>query len=99
MKVWDGAGIELATPGSAVKLISVARHFTDCATQPGIVQCTYLGVSGYNFQKTIVFFCLKIFFTFTRSVDPDEMQHYAAFHLGLRCLQKYSFRGFPNTKI
>ena len=32
------------------------------------------------------------------SVDPDEMQHYAAFHLGLHCLQKYSFRGFPNTK-
>ena len=26
------------------------------------------------------------------------MQHYAAFHLGLHCLQKYSFKGFPNTK-
>ena len=23
---------------------------------------------------------------------------YAAFHLGLHCLQKYLFRGFPNTK-
>ena len=32
------------------------------------------------------------------SVDPDEMQHYAAFHLGLHCLQKYSFRGFPEYK-
>ena len=31
---------------------------------------------------------MKIFFTFTNSVDPDEMQHYAAFHLGLHCLQK-----------
>ena len=30
--------------------------------------------------------------------DPDEMQHVAAFHLGLHCLQKYSFRGFTNTK-
>ena len=60
----------------------------------GIVHCTYLGVSGYNFQKNIVFFCLKIFFTFSKSVDPDEMQHFAAFHLGLHCLQKYSFRGF-----
>ena len=59
---------------------------------------SYLGVSGYNFQKNIVFFCVKIFFTFTNSVDPDEMQHYAAFHLGLHCLQKYSFRGFLNTK-
>ena len=57
-----------------------------------------LGVSSFNFQNNIVFFCLKIFFTFTNCEDPDEMQHYAAFHLGLHCLQKYSFRGFPNTK-
>ena len=48
--------------------------------------------------KKNVFFCLKIFFTFTNSVDPDEMQHYAAFHLGIHCLPKYSFGGFPNTK-
>ena len=27
------------------------------------------------------------------SVDPDEMQPYAAFHLGLHCLQKYLFFG------
>ena len=26
------------------------------------------------------------------------MQHYAAFHVHLHCLQKYSFRGFLNTK-
>ena len=32
------------------------------------------------------------------SVDPDEMQHYAAFHLGLHCLQNYKFRGFLYTK-
>ena len=53
-------------------------------------------MSGYNFQKSTVFFCLKICFTFANSVDPDEMQHNAAFHLGLHCLQKYSFRGFSN---
>ena len=41
---------------------------------------------------------MKIFFTFTNSVDPDEMQHYAAFHLGLHCLQKYLFRGFTEFK-
>ena len=35
MKVWDRAGIELPTPGSAVRLASVARHVTDCATRPG----------------------------------------------------------------
>ena len=34
----------------------------------GIVHCTYLGVLGYNFH-----FCLNIFFTFTNSVDLDEM--------------------------
>ena len=34
-KVWDRAGIELATPGSAVRLASVARHVTDCAMWPG----------------------------------------------------------------
>ena len=28
---------------------------------------------------------------FTNSVDPDEMQQHAAFHLGLHCLQKYLF--------
>ena len=48
--------------------------------------------------NNIVFFCMKIFLTFANSVDPDEMQLYAAFHQGLHCLQKYSFRSFPNTK-
>ena len=41
--------------------------------------------------------CLKIFFTFTNSVDPDEMQQHAAFHLGYHCLQNYSLRGFLNA--
>ena len=34
-KVWDLAGIELATPGSAVRRASVVRHVTDCTTRPG----------------------------------------------------------------
>ena len=34
-KVWDRAGIELATPGIAVSHASVARHVTDYATWPG----------------------------------------------------------------
>ena len=33
--VWDQAWIKLATPGSAVRLASVARQVTDCATLPG----------------------------------------------------------------
>ena len=32
------------------------------------------------------------------SEDPDEMQHHAAFHLGLQCLPKYTFWGFQYTR-
>ena len=46
MKVWDRAGMELATPGSAVRHASVARHVTDCATRPGNGNC-----SIFNFSK------------------------------------------------
>ena len=38
-------------------------------------------------------FVRRSLFTFTNSVDPDEMQQYAAFHLGLHLLQKYSHIG------
>ena len=41
-----------------------------------------------------VFFCLKFFY----SVDPDEMLHHAAFHMGFRC-KKYPFRVFPKYKV
>ena len=41
---------------------------------------------------------MKISFIFTNSIDTDEKQHYAAFHLRLHCLQTYSFWIFPNTK-
>ena len=34
-KVWDRAGMELKTPGSADRHASVARHVTNCATRPG----------------------------------------------------------------
>ena len=33
-KVWDRAGIKLATPGSAFRHVSAVRHVTDCATRP-----------------------------------------------------------------
>ena len=44
-------------------------------------------VSGCNFQKKLYFFhfSLKIVFVLENSVDPDEMPHNAAFHLGLHC--------------
>ena len=31
------------------------------------------------------------------SADPDEMLHYAAFHLCLHCLSNYSFMSFQKT--
>ena len=40
-----------------------------------------------------VFLSLKIVSIFVNSSDPDEMQHYAAFYLGLHCLPKYPFSG------
>ena len=55
MKVWDPAGIELATPGSAVRYASVARHVTDCATRPGKkTQKTYVVGTQKNCLKEMV---------------------------------------------
>ena len=34
-EVWDRAGIELGTPGSAVRLASVAKHVTKHFIPPG----------------------------------------------------------------
>ena len=52
-----------------------------------------------EFPNYDVFKSLKIVLISEKSVDPNEIQHYAAFHLCLHCLQKYSFRGFQNTKV
>ena len=38
----------------------------------------------------IVILSMKNFFVFANTVDPDEMLHHAAFHLGLHCLPKYA---------
>ena len=63
-----------------------------------MVHCIYLGVSGYNFKKNIVF-CLKIFFTVTNSEDPDEMPHDAAFHLGLHCCKSTRLEASPIQRV
>ena len=42
--------------------------------------------------------CYDQVLALANSVDPDEMLHNAAFHLGLHCLPKYQFRGFLYTK-
>ena len=41
---------------------------------------------------------LKVVLILANSEDPDDMQQYAAFHLGLHCLPKYLFKGFQCTK-
>ena len=56
-KVWDRAGVELATPGSAVSFASVTRHVTDCATRPGIF-------SLKRYYTCILFFKKGLFLVF-----------------------------------
>ena len=51
------------------------------------------GATSYDFKKI-----LKIGFDLSNSADPDELPHYATFHLDLRCLPKYPFRGFHVNK-
>ena len=51
--------------------------------------CIYCKVTGYSFKKDIVFLSLMTKFVSVNSADPDEMPHYAAYHLGLHCLPKY----------
>ena len=52
---------------------------------PEIVLCTYLGVSGYN--------CLKIFYTLTKGVDPDEMPHYVCKSIHLEIFRTQRVKG------
>ena len=33
------------------------------------------------------------------SADPDEVPHYAAFHLGFHCLPKYLFAGIQEVRF
>ena len=45
----------------------------------------YLKGTQVDFLTYDVFLSLKIGLIIANSADPDEMQHYAAFHLGLHC--------------
>ena len=42
---------------------------------------------------------LIIVFVVGNSVDPDEMPHYAAFHLGLNCLPKKAFMSHDSQSL
>ena len=52
-KVWDRAGIELATPRSSVSFASVTRHVTDCATRPGTTTMVHRYITVLNFYQPI----------------------------------------------
>ena len=45
---------------------------------------------GENVQIKLYFFSEDRFYL-SKHVDPGEMLHHAAFHLGLLCLPKYAF--------
>ena len=49
--------------------------------------------------KKIVFLSLKINFVLEKGVDPDEMQHNAAFHLGLHCFSNQMLMGSLVFKV
>ena len=51
----------------------------------------YFKGAHFEFSKNLLL-SLKIVLILGNSADPDEMQHDAAFHLGLHCLPKYSSR-------
>ena len=57
-----------------------------------MVHCMYRGVPGYNCKIKIVFPPLNFVFVLANSADLYEMVHHAAFHPGLHCLSKYTFR-------
>ena len=42
-----------------------------------------------KFLNDYVFLSQKIVFISTKSVDPDEMLHFAVFHLGIHSLLKF----------
>ena len=56
----------------------------------------YIEGSQVIISKNILFLSLRlnIDFVLANSTDPDEMQHNAAFQLGLHCLSKYMLMGF-----
>ena len=51
----------------------------------------YLKGSQVGITNHDVFLSLRIDFTVTNSVGPDEMPHYVAFHLGLHCWSEFPF--------
>ena len=61
---------------------------------PGKLQIEFTIKSGWSIVIISIknaFLSLNIDFVFPNSADPDKIPHYAAFHLGLHCLLKYTY--------
>ena len=84
-KVWDRAGIELTTPGSAVRHASVARHVSDCAALFGF--------------KLIDSSCKQVLsIKVDNSVDPHQMALQAfRFMVGLGHCPMMKYEIWPIT--
>ena len=52
---------------------------------------------GSQVESFTIFLSLKVVFILANNAEPVDVQHYAAFHLGLYCLPKYPLRGFQCT--
>ena len=59
----------------------------------------FQGVTGIIVLNLDVFLSLKVVLISANSVDPGDMKHYDAFHLGLYCFPKYMLRGFQYIKV
>ena len=64
-----------------------------CLTLHALMDSSFW-VDEINLEWSIVYIkgLLSLNIVLANSADPDEMQHYGAFHLGLHCLPKYPFR-------
>ena len=60
-----------------------------------ILSILYFKGSQIEISKKNVFLSLKIVFKLANSADPDEMPHYAAFHLGFHCKSIHSGVSIP----
>ena len=59
--------------------------------------CTFTSVHCVFLNYDVVL-SLNVVLFITNSVDPDEMLHYAAFHVDPQCLQNYLFMGYQYKK-
>ena len=73
-------------------LIDVQMHIDTISMGQPIMYFKGSHVIVSKFNKVFLF--LKVASILANSSDPDEMQHYAAFYLGLNSFPKNWFRGF-----